>query len=72
MSGGGGRKEEGKKSQIKAYSSVTLDKFICELSGNLLAKKILILRDKLLDFFFHSCFTLKTKLIPVFLCSSLL
>ena len=47
----GGRWGRGrKKSQIEAHNTVTLDKFYCELSSNLLAKEVL-LRDKSLDFF---------------------
>ena len=42
----GGGEEEGKKSQIEAFSVVTLDKFYCKLSSIVLAKDVLTARDK--------------------------
>ena len=57
--GGWGRGRE--KSQIEAFSIVTLDKFYCKLSSTALAKKILTLQDKLQDFFFSLFCRLENK-----------
>ena len=59
MGGGWGRGRE--KSQIEAFSVVTLDKFYCNLSSTVLAKKILTLRNKLQDFFFSLFSGLENK-----------
>ena len=50
-----------KKSQIETRSAVTLDKFHCKLSSNLLAKNVLALQGKLRGFFFSLFFQIDNK-----------